>query len=371
MEERYVFRQLTFDKDIIKKLINKKNYGKKEHSAITLLIMGHGREIYKENFKRIIEMNSNYYSGAFIFKVDEQKKSNSVRILSKAGKPKICAWDYSLCTKDMSSQDIIQHLSRLFFSEENKEFDTLSIMNALSVYFKKIYPRIINKISRNYLDLPEEKNPGSPDAVGYSERYEHFNQVLDSLKENKFSELKALNHEKIFMIRPSSDEEYNVPCEKYLFEIVEFRTHESNDFVDFIFEFLKIRENLVKDYFSMSKEKLDKYIYNYTNTIYQIYDLGLPEQDKYYLIKFIFKLYFGNEIMLSEIIEFFVILGVQTINIIDNTCRIKEESKLLPHTITPKTSEIEYQERIKSKSRSSKSRSRSSSSRKTLKKRTT
>ena len=123
------------------------------------------------------------------------------------------------------------------------------------------------------------------------------------------------------MIRPSSDEE-NVPCEKYLFEIVEFRTHESNEYVDFIFDFLKIRENLVKDYFSMGKEHLDRYINNYINTVYRIYDLGLPEQDKYYLIKFIFKLYFGNEIMLSEIVEFFVILGVEKINIIDNTCKI-------------------------------------------------
>jgi hypothetical protein len=359
MEDRYAFSELIFDKDKIKKLIEKKLTSKSENESntITLIIMGHGRERYKENFKKIIEVDKSSYSEPFIYKVEQQKKVNSVRIMSKAGKPKICAWDYKLCTKSMSSQDLILELSHIFFSKENLEINTLSIMNGLSLYFKKLYPEIINKIARNYQDLPEEKNPGSPDAEGYNERYEHFNQVLQSLEEERFSDLKALNHEKIFTIRPENEEEYNLPCEKYLFEIVELRIEESNELTNFINDFLKIRSNLVKNYYSMTKSELQNYLINYTNTIHKIYSLDISDYEKYYLIKFIFNLYFGNEISLSEIVEFFVLLGIETINIIDNTCRVNEDSRKLVYSKTPRTSEIEEEEQIKlSKSSSSKSR---------------
>jgi hypothetical protein len=348
MEDRYVFSKTFLDKDNkddIDKLIHKKIYGKKESNTITLLIMGHGRERYKENFKKVIEYNPNYYSEPFMFKVSQQENDNNVRILSKAGKPKICAWDYSLCTETMSSQDIMLELSRIFFSHENKEIDTFTLMNSLSIYFKKIYPKIITKISKNYRDLPDEKNPYSPDAEGYEKRYYDFQEVLDSLYEDKYSGLKALNHQKIFTIRPDTDEEYKSHCEKYLFEIVDLRTSSSDELTDFIVNRLKIRENLVKNYFEMSKEQLQSYIDDYKTTIYTIHSLKISDYDKYFLIKFIFNLYFGHEIMMSEIIEVFVILGIETINIIDNTCRIQEKSRIESSSV--KTAEIEEQERIK------------------------
>jgi hypothetical protein len=327
-------------------LLHKKKDNKQENNTITLLIMGHGRERYKENFQKMIETYTDYYSDPFIQKVKEQKMNNSVRILSKAGKPKICAWDYKLCTSSMSSQDVILKLSYLFFSEENEKIDTFNLMNSLSVYFKKLYPEIIGRVAKNYRDLPEDKNPGSPDAYDYSERYEHFNKVLESLKENKFSDLKALNHQKIFTIRPDNEDEYKHPCEKYLFEIVEYRTQEVNELTNFIKNYMKVRENLTKDYFSMTKEEMKSYINNYSATIYEIYSLGIHDYEKYYLLNFVFKLYFGNEIMLSEIVEFFQILGIQTINIIDNTCRVQEKSGAESST-SVKTSEIEFQEQIK------------------------
>jgi hypothetical protein len=342
MEDRYAFSELLLDKDNINKLIKKRVYHKtEEKNTITLLIMGHGRERYKEKFSREIE----YYSDPFAFKVNQQDTNKTVRILSKAGKPKICAWDYNLCTKTMSSQDIIMELSHIFFSDENKEFNTLTIMNGLSAYFKTLYPDIIYKVSRNYRDLPEDKNPGSPDALDYEQRYNDFQKVLESLEENKFSDLKALNHEKIFTIRPDNEEEYKIPCEKYLFEIVELRTDESNEYIDFIVNHLKIRENLVKNYFEMTKEELRSYITNYTNSVYEImYNLDIDKIYKYYLINFVFKIYFGHEIMLSEIVEFFVILGIETINIIDNTCRVQEKSRIDSSSV--KTSEIEREERL-------------------------
>ena len=43
--------------------------------------------------------------------------------------------------------------------------------------------------------------------------------------------------------------------------------------------------------------------------------------------------------MMSEIIEVFVILGIETINIIDNTCRIQEKSRIESSSV--KTAEIE------------------------------
>ena len=49
--------------------------------------------------------------------------------------------------------------------------------------------------------------------------------------------------------------------------------------------------------------------------------------------------------MMNEIIEVFVILGIETINIIDNTCRIQEKSRIESSSV--KTAEIEDQERIK------------------------
>ena len=346
MDEMYVFKQLVLDKDKISNLIQKKkSHTNKENNTITLLIMGHGRERYKENFKRVIDIDSNAYSEAFIYAVNQQDSKNTIRILSKAGKPKICAWDYAVCSETMSSQDIMIELSRFFFSDENQSNNTLTLMNSLSTYFKTIYPRIIEKISRNYRDSPEYKNPGSPDAEGYSQRYKEFNQVLQSLKENKFSDLKKLNHEKVFTIRPDSSEIVS-HCEKYLFEIVEFRMTEESELTDFINEFMKIRDNLVKNYYEMNKKQLDEYIDSYKNVINKIYTLTISEYEKYLLGKFIFSLYFGNEILLSEIVEFFVILGINTINIIDNTCRIKDDNGKNVYSNTPETQEIESQERL-------------------------
>jgi hypothetical protein len=346
MEDRYAFSELIFDKNTIHKIIHNQKYNSKEESSVTLLIMGHGRERYKDNFKKIIQQSPDYYSEPFMYKVREQQTNNTVRILSKAGKPKICAWDYKLCTKNMSSQDVILELSHLFFNETNKKVDTFTLMNSLSLYFKTLYPEIIHKISRNYQDLPEDKNPGSPDADGYSQRYNDFNKVLDSLKENKFTDLKSLNHEKVFTVRPDNEAEYKLPCEQYHFEIVELRATGYNPMIEFITTRLKIRENLVKNYFSMTKHELDVYINDYTNTIFEVYSLQIDNYSKYYLVKFIFTLYFGNEILLSEIVEFFEIAGVQMINIIDNTCRVQERSGA-KYSSSVKTSDIEADEQIR------------------------
>lgn len=348
MKSRFVFSDEIFDKSKIMSSIKKNKTNMNEGNVVTILIAGHGRERYKENFKKIIKSNKNYYSDSFEYIVNQQENINTVRILSKAGKPKICAWDFSLCTKNMSSQDVISELSNLFFSEENKTIDTLSLMDGLSVYFKTIYPAIIEKISRNYNDLPEDKNSGSPGAEGYSERFEEFNKVLDSLHANKFSQLKALNHEKIFTIRPDNENEYSA-CEQYLFKIIDFRTNENNPFINLIFDNFKIRENIVKNFYSMSSKELKSYIQNYKYSIADIYSLNIPDYQKYPLLKFMYNLYFGNEIMLSEIVDFFVILGIDTINIIDNTCRIKDNSGLSVYSKTPNTSEIEAEEQLKYK----------------------
>lgn len=356
MDERYVFNNFILDKELIKNIVEtKKTRSNNENNTITLLIMGHGRERYKENFSKVIEHNKKAYSEPFIYTVKEQSKNKSVRILSKAGKPKICAWDYAFCTKTMSSQDVLLELSHMFFSDDTQDYNTLSIMNSLSSYFKNIYPAILNKISRNYQDLPEDKNPGSPGAEGYSQRYRDFMEVLESLQQNKFSDLKSLNHEKVFTIRPDNPEEYESHCEKYLFEIAELRVSRPSELTNFIDRFLGTRNNLIPNYFNMTKDELDNYIDSYRNTVYEIYFLSIPDNEKYILTKFLFNLYFGYEIMLSEIIEFFVILDINTINIIDNTCRVKDSNGKIGYSITPSTKEIESQERLSVKSKSSSS----------------
>lgn len=360
MEERYVFSELKIDKTKIMNWLKRSSLkrsslkrsplkrGKGEGNTITLLIMGHGREVYRENFKKVIEeRGKGSYSPPFVYTVNRQEDVNSVRILSKAGKPKICAWDYSLCTKSMSSQDIIQFLSKEFFNEETNDIDSLTLLKGLSLYFKTIYPDIIEKVARGYRDLPEDKNPGSPDAEGYTERFEDFNKVLQSLEENKFSDLKRLTHEKIFSIRPESKEIYEEHCERYLLEIVDLRIDEGSYLTDIIENNLKVGENLVKNYYTMDKEELDKYINDYGIMVNDIKESDLPDEEKYYLLKFIYNIYFGHEILLSEIVEFLVILGIETINIIDNTCRVKAESRKMVYSKTPETAEIEEEEQLK------------------------
>jgi hypothetical protein len=379
MEYKYVFSDIKkiFDKPkimgIIKKVSDKHHESKvKEGNTITLLITGHGRERYKENFRKIVKANSNYYSDFFNYIVKKQERKNTVRILSKAGKPKVCAWDYTLCSKSLSSQDIIIELSHLFFEKETNNEDTFTLMNALSIYFKTIYPLIIEKISLNYRDMPEDKDPGSPGAEGYQERFEDFQKLIISLKENKFSQLKSLNHEKVFTIRPDNAEEYESHCEKYHFEIVDIRIDESskNDLIDFMRDNLKIHKNLVQNYYSMNQSKLEEYINSYKYAMNDIYSLKNSDYDKFFLIKFIYNLYFGHELLLSEIVEFFTIIGFDTINIIDNTCRVQDvTAPFITSSPTPVTEEIEEMERIhnpntKTRSRSqsmSKSRSRSQS----------
>lgn len=363
MDDRYVFQEFIINDKLIKQIIQrKKTRSKLEGNTITIVIMGHGRERYKENFKSVIAREPNAYSEPFIYAVNHQSKQKIVRILSKAGKPKICAWDYAICTKDMSSQDIILELAQHFFSDDNQTFDTLSIMNAFSTYFKTIYPSIIDKISRNYRDDPEEKNPGSPDAEGYSQRYRNFMKVLDSLQEEKFSDLKSLNHEKVFLIRPDDPSLYKTPCERYLFEIIELRDNNPNELTNFIINFLKIKENLAENYFDMNKSDLEKYIENYKYTIHEVYLLSIPDVEKYYITKFLFNLFFGYEIMLSEIVECFLILGIDTINIIDNTCRVKDSDGKNVYSITPPTEEIESQERLRISPKTSSSKTRKSKS---------
>jgi hypothetical protein len=370
MEERYVFREIEqlFDKtNIINKIrqVGSRNPSIKEGSTITLLIMGHGRERYKEVFKKEINRNPHYYSDPFKYVIQKQETKHTIRILSKAGKPKVCAWDYSLCSKnpEMSSQDIILRLCNIFFNKDTEDVNTYSIMETLSSYFKTIYPKIIDKISVNYRDYPEDKNPGSPDAQGYEKRFDDFTNVLNSLEENRFSQLKSISHEKIFTIRPDTKEVYEETCERYHMEIIEFRTDPRNqymDLLDFITQHIGVHRNLVENYHFMQVEELHQYIDRFNATINAVYSLPIDDYERFYLIKFVYKLYFGNEILISEIVECFTILGVDTINIIDNTCRVKDTLHIT-NSDSPTTYEIEEREKLthvmtksntKSKSRS-------------------
>lgn len=347
MEERFVFSvnntQQLFDKsNIIQHIQRKKQEKSNEGNTITLLIMGHGREKYKEVFEKTMDK----YSEPFAFVVNKQKTKNTVRILSKAGKPKTCAWDYSLCSKTHSSQDIILQLSHLFFDDDTKNNDTLSIMIALSSYFKTVYPRIIEKISRNYQDHPDDKNQGSPDAFNYEERYTQFSRVLDSLEEHKFSQLKALSHEKVFTIRPENKEVYEEPCEKYHMEIVDVRMiNEETPIHAFIMQHLNIQRNMVENYYNMNEDQIQTYIGAFNNAINDVYSLPTDDYEKYFIIKFVYKIFFGQEILLSEIIEIFTIFDFDTINIIDNTCRVQDDTHE-KQIKTPRTSEIEEREKF-------------------------
>ena len=350
MEERYVFKDVNqlFDKEKIQAKIQQlhaKHKNVKEGNTVTLLIMGHGRERYKEKFNATTTKTG--YSDPFHYVIKNQAKKNTVRILSKAGKPKICAWDYSLCAKDFSSQDMIVQLSRFFF--DTQDASTFSIMHALSSYFKTIYPRMIDKIAANYRDDPEDKDPGSPGADGYEERFHNFTKVLDSLEENRFSQLKAISHEKVFSIRPESKEVYDQHCERYHFELIDLRIQNEMEVTDFLWNNLPLHQNMVQNYYSMNTSRLQTYIQAFNQTVNDIYRLSISDYEKYYLIKVVYKLYFGQELFLSEIVEFFTILGIDTINLIDNTCRIKDSTTTTaPHDEpTPTTSEIEARENIR------------------------
>lgn len=341
-------RDQVLDKSKITNIIQRvsaRNPSIKEGNTITILIMGHGRERYKENFKKIIHEDPDHYSAPFKYVVDKQATKNTVRILSKAGKPKVCAWDYTLCFPTMSSQDIILELSKIFFNTNTEEINTFSLMNAMAIYFKTIYPHIIEKISHSYRDLPEDKNPGSPAAKGYEERFAQFSQVLQSLEETKFSQLKALNHEKVFTIRPENAAEYADHCERYHFEIVDARIE--YDVPRFLEDHLKLYKNLVPNYYSMNADELHEYVNQFNRVMDDIYySLQVEDYERFYIIKFMYNLYFGKELLLSEIVEFFTILGIDTINIIDNTCRVKDVVPMRDSP-TPATGQIEEEEKIR------------------------
>jgi len=352
MEDRFVFREIEhlLDKTKITHQITRTHARYKdvqEGNTITLIIMGHGRERYKETFTK-----SSKYSDPFKYVLDQQKTRHAVRIFSKAGKPKTCAWDYRLCTPSMSSQDVILALSRLFF-EDAKDVNTFSLMTALSSYFRTLYPTMIDKISTNYRDHPEDKNPGSPGAEGYEERFHKFSRVLESIRENKFSQLKTIRHQKVFTIRPETKEIYEEHCERYYMEIIDIRIHSADDtiqeLVGFLLDSFPLHTNLVENYYSMNADELQDYIRKFNQTMNNIYLLSINDYEKFFLIKFIYKLFFGQELLLSELVECFTILGMDTINIIDNTCRVSDEHQSIP---TPEIEEGERIRRTRSNSRS-------------------
>jgi hypothetical protein len=54
MDDRYVFKEFIIDDELIKNIIQKKKtHSKQEGNTITIIIMGHGRERYKENFRKL------------------------------------------------------------------------------------------------------------------------------------------------------------------------------------------------------------------------------------------------------------------------------------------------------------------------------
>jgi hypothetical protein len=131
-----------------------------------------------------------------------------------------------------------------------------------------------------------------------------------------------------------------------MFEIVDLRITDESIFTDFIVDNIRSYHNLVENYYSMTKKEFSNYNDHFNQIVDNIEKLETTDNDKYYLNNFMNKLYFGTELSISEIVEFFVILNIDTINIIDNTCRVNEDWENMVYSKTPSTREIEFQEKF-------------------------
>ena len=141
MEKTYVFQSDEINTDFIDYLytIVPKNLPTiDEGNSITLFLDGHGLELFDDNFKDIIEEDgdSNVFSDAFKYKI--MQSGNPVRILSKAGKPKTCAWNLNQCSPSKNSSQFLLDYTYSIFSKGNKmHYPTLNILQVLSLFYKK------------------------------------------------------------------------------------------------------------------------------------------------------------------------------------------------------------------------------------------
>lgn len=356
MEERYTFQEEVVKPEWVEELVShlrsktERATSKTEGATATLLIMGHGRERYKEVFARSLS----HYGEAFQYKVREQNTRRSVRILSKAGRPKVCAWDYALCAKkqniDVSSQELLKTLSHVFFDERYQNTDTLTLLQGLSLYWRELYPSILRSVQRNYRSLPEDKHSGSPGAEGYAERYADFQKVLGSVDEGRFSQLKMLSHEKIFTIRGCR---HDVHC----LEMIDLRIPSPNAYTNLAKIMFPLRENMAQDYRHLSEDRLRVYLDQYVRVMREIHASPLTGEEQARVAHCLFQCYFGEELYLSDLVECLVLLGIETVNIIDNTCRVSDHPR--GSKSSARTSSIERREKWRSRSSTRKRRSSS------------
>ena len=337
MEKKYVFQSDEVNTEFIDYLYtivpNKESQLKiNEGNSITIFLDGHGLELFDENFKENIESNNNSYTEAFKYKI--MQSGHPVRILSKAGKPKTCAWNLNQCTPNKNSSQFLLDYTYSIFSKGNKmHYPTLNILQVLSLFFKKSYPSIIKLLNKEkYKEHPEDRVSYSP---GYESRYTDFQKVKKSIEENKFSLLKKPAYDKIFFLKSDDEDkqEQKLNCINYAFEII--NVHFIND--EHIKKLFKKGENWIKP------DNPD--LYNHLNNFIESIDY-LSDEEKDTCKDFLHNVFFGEYIYLSEIIGFLTMVGFDTINIIDNTCRIYKKTR--EDKSEPRTSSIERKERFTS-----------------------
>jgi hypothetical protein len=328
MEKKYVFETDEVNDEFIDYLYSTVPKGKNtntEGKSITLFLDGHGLELFDENFKDIIDEDNNAFSDAFKYKI--LQSGNPVRILSKAGKPKTCAWNLNQCTPNKnSSLFLLDYIYSIFKKGNELDYSSLNILQVLSIFYKKSYPSIIKLLNKEkYKVHPEERVSYSPD---YETRYNDFQKVKKSIEENKFSLIKKPAFEKIYFLRnkEEEDKEKEVNCIHYAFEIIDFTGLEDNNI-------FKKGDNWANN------TELYSHFKEYINTLDY-----LSEEEITSCHHFLDNVFFEEYINLSEIIEFFTLLGFETINIIDNTCRVYKKTR--EFTEEPRTSSIERKEEL-------------------------
>jgi hypothetical protein len=239
-------------------------------SIITILIAGHGIEMY-----------------------DEPLSEPNVRILSLAGKPFCFSFIKTEVDGTTTGSRLMDNLIDEFNNNPNK--NTLHIMSDFTKTNKHIYDETIDFSSDYFSNLNPEPN-----------MFKH-----GSLNKEGTMRLLTVQNEKQYQIKMYHPD-------KLMYGIYVINTRNSPNNLN-----LEPKTKLSVPVFSLETNE-KPYLYNYIQ--------NLNDKSKIMELSYLYGKFGGYEIMLSDIIRFFKRLGYTYINIIDTTCRVSQPTFTDPIT---------------------------------------
>lgn len=277
-----------------------KNVELSNDSVITLFIMGHGADIYDIN-KRFD--NKNFMGDEEIYKFinsDMYNDKYNVRILSKTGAPFVCGWTKSSCITDpsLNSAIMLLEVAKKIF-QNNKNISTFDLLNILSNEYKEVYKKELLSIDPSKID---------PSTLHL------LKESVESVKGDQFSIIKKPVYDKIYTVKKNIDTN---ECVKYGIYIIDSRN------TPYLYDDVINNEiNISEDYNNLDNEKkneVDHYFDLFNNNINN--DNIISENYKNICYSILHDLKYNDTINLIDLIVLFRLIGFNSINIIDDTCR--------------------------------------------------